>query len=254
MKLNWLLILFSGLLVLNSLGLMAQTNPNEYVEEKPVLMKNDFTFGINTHTSGIIGIQFRRGYNLTALRKRIFEADLIGMKHPKEVKTVNPYFDNAKSYVYGKLNTFNILRLGTGIQRTLYSKAERNGIEIRMVYSGGLSLGFTKPIYLDILESTGISGQYVIVTEKYDPYKHNIDDIYGRASFTDGFDQLRFHPGAYGRIGFNFEYAPIFENVKAFEIGAIIDAYPKEIPIMAFTQNKQLFLTFYITLMYGSKW
>lgn len=223
------------------------------MEEKPVLMKNEATIAIDFHTNGW-GVQFRRGINLTGYKKWIFEADYIGMKHPKEIKTVNPYFDNAKSYVYGKMNTFSILRAGTGIQRTIYSKAERNGVEVRMVYSGGLSLGFTKPVYLQILEPTGNFGEFDLIVEKYDPSEHYIDNIYGRAPFTEGLDELKLRPGAYAKLGFNFEYAPVFEDVKALEVGAILDVYPKDIPMMAFIDNKQLFLTFYINIMYGWKW
>lgn len=231
----------------------AQVNPNEYVEEKPVLMKNEATGAFLFHSSGL-GFQFRRGINLTGFKKWIFEGEFVSMKHPKEVRTINPYFDNAKSYVYGKLNVFDIIRCGTGIQHTLYSKAERNGVEIRMLYSGGLSLGFTKPVYLNILKPTGKFGEFDLEVEKYDPDKHNVDDIYGRAPYTTGMDQIKLHPGAYAKLGFNFEYAPIFEDVKALEIGAILDLYPKEIPIMALTENKQFFLSFYISIMYGRKW
>ncbi len=241
------------LLALVCQGAWAQTNPNEYVEEKPVLMKNEATGAFIFHSSGL-GIQFRRGFNLTGYKKWIFESEFVSMKHPKEIKTLNPYFDNAKSYVYGKLNIFDILRVGTGIQRTLYSKAERHGVEIRMLYSGGLDIGMTKPVYLNILKPTGRPGEFDVTVEKYDPAIHNVDDIYGRAPYTTGMDEMKFHPGAYAKLGFNFEYAPIFEDVKSLEIGAMLDAFPKKIPIMALTENKQFFLTFYITVMYGRKW
>lgn len=231
----------------------SQSNPNEYVEDKPVLMRNEATGAINIHTAGW-GIQFRRSYNQTGYKKLMFEADYVGMKHPKEIKSVNPYFDNARSYVYGKKNTFNILRLGAGRQRTIYSKFERNGIEIRAVYSGGLSLGIMKPVYLNILKPTGVFGEFDVVTEKYNPEEHFVDNIYGRAPFTEGLDELFFRPGAYAKLGFNFEYAPVFEDVKAIEVGAIVDAYPTDIPIMAFTNNRQIFVSFYITVMYGRKW
>lgn len=231
----------------------AQTNPNEYVEEKPVLMKNEATGGLNFHTNGW-GLQFRRSFNLTGYKKLMFEGDFVGMKHPKEVKSVNQAFDNARSYVYGKLNSFSILRAGVGRQHTLYSKAEKNGVEVRFLYSGGLSLGILKPVYLNILKPTGNFGEFDVVTEKYNPDEHYIDNIYGRAPFTEGLDQLFFRPGAYAKVGFNFEYAPVFEDVKALEIGVILDAYPQEVPIMAFAENKQLFLTFYLTIMYGRKW
>ena len=231
----------------------AQTNPNEYVEDKPVLMKNEATGGLNFHT-GSWGIQFRRSYNQTGYKKLMLEGDFIGMKHPKEVKTVNQAFDNARSYVYGKLNTFNILRLGAGQQYTIYSKMERTGVEVRFLYSGGLSLGILKPVYLNILKPTGKVGEFDVVTEKYNPEEHYIDNIYGRAPFTEGLDQLFFRPGAYVKAGFNFEYAPIFEDVKALEVGVAFDAYPQDIPIMAYTENKQFFLSFYVTIMYGRKW
>ncbi len=231
----------------------AQNNPNEYVEEKPVLMKNEATGGLIFHTASW-GIQFRRSYNQTGYKKLMMEGDFIGMKHPKEVKTVNQAFDNARSYVYGKINTFNILRLGAGQQFTLFSKMERTGVEIRFIYSGGLSLGILKPVYLNILKPTGSVGVFDVVTEQYNPDEHYIDNIYGRAPFTEGMDHLFFRPGAYVKAGFNFEYAPIFEDVKALEIGAAFDAYPKDIPIMAFTENKQFFISFYVTIMYGRKW
>lgn len=230
----------------------SQVNPNEYVEEKPVLMKNEVTIAFFAHSSGIGG-EVRRSFNITGYKKRFYEIDFLGMKHPKEYKTINQNFDHAKSYVYGKLNTFSILRLGAGLQRTLYSKAEKNGVEIRMIYSGGLSLGILKPVYLDILESLG-NNEYDIVVKKYDPNVQNQEDIYGRAPFTDGLGEIKFRPGLYGKLGYCFEYAPIFENVKALEVGVAFDAFPKEIPIMAFAKNKQLFLTFYITIMYGRKW
>ncbi len=229
-------------------------NPNEYQEEKPVLLRQEGSIGVLIHTSGW-GVEFKRGKNITGYKKLMFEAQFVNMKHPKEIKTINPYFENSKSYVYGKLNTFNILRASVGRRHTVYSKADRTGVEVRFIYTGGLSLGITKPVYLEVLqELPPNSGFFSVVTERYDPDKHFIDNIYGRAAFTYGFDHLRFHPGVYLKTGFNFEYAPYHEDIKAIEVGATLDAYPKDIPIMALTENKQLFLSFYITFIYGRKW
>jgi hypothetical protein len=234
-------------------GVKAQLNPNEYVEEKPYLMKHEATAGIQFHSAGW-GIQFRRSFNLTGYKKLMLEGDYVSMKHPKEVKSVNQSFDNARSYVYGKLNNFTILRLGVGRQRTFFSKGDRNGVEIRAIYSGGLSMGVLKPVFLQILEPTGTLGQFDLSVQRYDPNEHYIDNIYGRAPFTEGLDRMFFRPGGYLKLGANFEYAPFFEDVKALEVGVIADFYPKEIPIMAYTENKQIFLSFYLTLMYGRKW
>ncbi len=254
----------------------SQTNPNEYQEEKPILLRQEMSFGVTLHTSGW-GFEVKRGRNITGFKKLMFEAQFVSMKHPKERRVINPFFENSKSYFFGKLNTFNIIRASAGARKTLYSKADRTGVEVRFIYMGGLSLGITKPVYLEILtEEPPNSGLYDVVTEKYDPnnQNHNPENIYGRASFTQGLDEIKFHPGGYAKVGFNFEYAPFHEDIKAIEVGASLDAYPRRIPIMAVQvdsdnngildgkdkwdpyhkPNKQFFLTFYFTLIYGRKW
>ena len=127
--------------------LFAQNNPNEFQEEKPILLKNEASFGIIIHSNGF-GIEGKRCYQKTYNRKLVLESQLVGMKHPKEIKSINPRFQNPKSFIYGKMNTLTILRLAVGEQRILYSKAERTGVEVRFNYLGGLSLGFAKPVYL----------------------------------------------------------------------------------------------------------
>lgn len=249
-----------------------QPNPNEYQEEKPILLRQEASFGVHLHTSGW-GLEFKRGRNITGYKKLMFEAQIVSMKHPKEVKTINPYYENSKSFIYGKLNTFNIIRASVGKRHTIYSKADRTGVEVRFNYMGGLSLGITKPIYLEIVkQDPPNSGFNYIVTEKYNPDdpNHNIERIYGRAPFTYGLDEIKFHPGVFLKAGFNFEYAPFHEDIKAIEVGAALDAFPRRIHIMAADTNgdgipdsqnlehdktnKQFFLSFYITFIYGRKW
>jgi hypothetical protein len=249
-------ILFSTLvlLVMNTVHLKAQQNPNEYEETPPVLMKNEVSFGFSLHSSGW-GLDFRRGHNITVSKKRMFEIELVGMHHPKEIKSVNPYYENSKSFVYGKLNSLTVLRGALGYQRVIAGKAERGGVEIRLNYTGGLSLGFAKPIYLDIItQDINDPGHFTLSTEKYDPANHSIDDIYGRASFTKGLDELKVYPGFYGKLGLSFEYGAMDDDVKIIETGITIDAYGKTIPIMALTHNNQLYFNFYINLLYGRKW
>ena len=67
---------------------LGQQNPFEYEEEKPALMKNEFSFGLNIHTSGW-GIDFRKGKHIKGYKKRIYEAELVSMKHAKEIRSVN---------------------------------------------------------------------------------------------------------------------------------------------------------------------
>jgi len=230
-----------------------QENPFEYQEEKPPLLKKEVVFGLTVHSSGW-GIDFRRGKNITGYKKRVIEAEIVNMKHPKEIRSVNPYFDNAKSFFYGKMNTLTVLRTGYGKHQVLFSKAEKGGVEVRLNYTAGFSLGFAKPVYLNILYPTAFEREYQVVVERYDPERHYIDNIYGRASLTNGFSQIKAYPGGYGKLGVSFEYGTYSDNLKLIEVGMTVDAYAKEIPVMAYANNNQVFFNFYINLLYGKKW
>jgi hypothetical protein len=232
--------------------LYSQNKYQLYDEERPVLLKNEFMGGINLHSSGF-GIDLRRGYHITGYKKGVFEVELVGMKHPKEIRTVNPRFDNAKSYIYGKSNSLTILRGMYGIQNVLYSKAERAGIQVRYTYSGGLALGLAKPVYLEILPNTfPLEARTTI--EKYDPNLHFTDNIFGRAPFFRGVDEIAFYPGLSAKTGISFEYSHDHERLKVLEVGVALDAFAKPVPIMALIDNKQFYLSFYINVLFGRRW
>lgn len=230
---------------------VSSTNANVYEEHKPLLYRNEFSYGLTIHTAGW-GLDFRRGFHITGLRKKILEFELLSMKNVKEIKTVNPYYDAAKGYIYGKLNTLLILRAGLGEQRILYGKSDGGGIEIQLNYSGGLSLGLAKPVYLEVVVDP--PNQYNIQTVKYDPDKYFVDDIVGRAPIFKGIEQTKFYPGLYGKIGFNFDWSSKDDGISSLETGLMFDGYFTQIPVMAFIKNNQTFVNFYITILFGKKW
>jgi hypothetical protein len=121
------------------------------------------------------------------------------------------------------------------------------------VYSAGVSWGIIKPVYLDILKSSNFVAKEII-TEKYDPEKHTIDNILGKASFTNGMNELNLNVGGYGKFGFNFEFASSETDIRALEAGVCLDAFLKPVPLMAFIENKPLFLSFYVNILWGKKW
>lgn len=180
--------------------------------------------------------------------------EVCNYRHPKEIKTSNPSFDNAKGFYYGKLNSFFILRPGIGYQNVIYTKPEKNGVEIRYVAILGASLGFAKPVYLQILEDTPIPGNYAVVTEKYDPDRHFIDNIYGRAPFMRGLGEMKLYPGGYAKFGLNFEYGPLDDEIKSLEAGVCLDVYPKTVPLMATEKNSPVLLSLYLNFSWGRKW
>lgn len=222
-------------------------------ENLNVIYRNEANISVLAHTNGF-GFNYRRCRHITATKKGIFEIEAVNMRHDKEIKTSNPYFDNSKGFYYGKLNSLQIIRPGLGYQKTLYRKAERKSIEIRLGTFVGASFGLSKPIYLEILQETSLPNEYIIKQERYNPNKHYIDNIYGRSPYFKGFNETKIHTGAYAKLALSFEYADYHNDVKAIETGITLDAFPKAIPIMAFAPNQQVYLTFYISLVYGKKW
>ena len=221
----------------------------EQGQELNVLYRNEAVGGIIVHSRGF-GLTYKRLKHVTGKRKRFIEFDLLNMRHPKEYKVHFGGKGAAKSFYYGKLNSVFVLRSGVGFQNVLYQRAERKSVEIRCSYSVGASIAFAKPVYLYVFHDN----EKDPFIEQYDPSKHTLDNIAGRAPFINGFDRMSVHPGAYAKLGFSFEFADYSNEVKAIEIGAIVDAYPNAVAIMAYNPKEQAFVTLYATFVMGKKW
>ena len=234
-----------------------QTPPME--EDQTMLYNYEASGGFFYHSSSPAfppGLIYRKSKRVTGYKKKFYEIEFLTIKGSKEIKLPNPYVENGKPYSFGKLNTFLIFRGGVGMQHTLFGRNQHSGVEVRYLYSGGFSAGITKPIYLEILklvQSTPFP-EYNIVVERYDPEIHHPEDIYGRAAFTYGLSEMKFHPGAYGKFALSFEYGNGSTDVKTIEAGIVADYFGKEIPIMAFADNKSYFINLYVALTWGGKW
>jgi hypothetical protein len=244
------------LLILSGIAL-AQPLP----ESERLLYKKTRQIGININTSGFgVGAKLSRYSDATHLWT--FGADLLFVKHEKETKTWNPVNDpNARPYFYGKLNNFYVLRAQVGKTKIITEKLRRSGVQTSYSWAVGPSLGFTKPIYLEIIYMNEPSNQAYIEVEKFNPDLHYIDNIYGRASSLRGFDELKLQPGAFAKASFTFEYSNERERLKGIEAGASADIYTRRIPIMAMydddsknPKNHQLFLTLYLNFFIGTKY
>lgn len=209
--------------------------------------------------SGIIhnngwGIEFRVGKNRSIFNKFMYEANLIEMRDNKEIKTINPFFTNTRSYFYGKLNAVYMLRTGIGQQRMLNRKPYYGGVELRLFYSGGLSTAFAKPVYLNIIELDEGSYRYITITQRYNPDDHFPENIYGRASFFKGFDKLTVYPGIYAKAGLSVDFGTLNQRPKIIEAGVAFDLFPKGIPMMAFREPNQFFMTLYLSFGIGKRY
>jgi hypothetical protein len=214
-----------------------------------IFYRNERSFGLVLSTTGY-GASYRHGQRINYLNKRLYEVDFYFVRDLKELKITNPIFPNNRRFVFGKLNSFVNLNAGYGKQRELYKKFDVGGIAIRYFYSGGASLGIYKPIYYEILYPISLY-DYSIVTEKFNESIHQAIDIYGRAPFIKGLDEIKFVPGIYGKAGVNFEYSKYDEIIHAIEVGAMLQVYPKKIPIMANDANRFFFASIFVSYRFG---
>ncbi len=249
-----ILLIFFGLLLLDA---YAQDSTNVERSDVTVLYRNEAAGGITVHSNGF-GVTFKRGWHLTGYKKQLLDIDFVSLRDPKQYKLANPYYPDSKPFFFGKLNFAYMLRGGYGRQNVMFSKAERSGVEVRYNYYAGLSLGITKPVFLDILIDNPFDTlSKVIDTRKYDPndpVQQIQENIYGPGPYFQGIDQLSIYPGGYGKFAISFEYAGWQQKVTALEVGVVVDAYPKSLPIMANSKKNNIFFNFYITLMWGGKW
>ncbi|MFL5753678.1 MAG: hypothetical protein ACJ76F_09740 [Bacteroidia bacterium] len=221
----------------------------EQGQDVNVLYRNEAVGLLTAHSRGF-GASYRRLKHVTGTRKRFFEMDVLNMRHPKEYKVHYDGKGSTKGFYYGKLNSIFLIRGGIGFQNTLYERAERKSVEIRYSYSMGPNLTFAKPVNLYVF----VENLKDPVIQQYDPDKHKLEDIAGRAPFVYGFDHTKVYPGAYAKLAFSFEYADYSNEVKAIETGVIADVYPVGVPTMAKYKREQFFLTLYISFVFGKKW
>ena len=234
------------LLILSVASLLAQ---GEIDNQSRVMLRDERTFGGFLNSNGW-GINYRYGYWRNARNQFIIDGDFAYVKHPKEVKTTVSYNYSTYRYVYGKENLFWELKGTAGWQKELYRKIDRNGISIRLYYAGGLSLGFTKPIYYKVFTTSNIGEIIYEEYEKFDPSIHQ-NLIGGRGPFYKGFDELKLYPGVYGKTGFSFEYSQKNAIVHALEAGVSLTAYYTDIPIMATEDNNFIFFTLHVGYRFG---
>ncbi len=234
--------------VLGLIGISSLYAQGELDQQQRVFFRNERSFGISLNTDGF-GLGYRGARRIDFRNKRLLEIDGGTLKHPKEYKISNPYTTGG-NFVFGKLNSTFYLRGGIGHQHELYKKADLGGVAIRYFYSAGPVLAIYKPIYYRVLYPVSVN-EYVIREEKFSSAITMAQEIYGRAAFTKGFNEIKVMPGLYGKFGFNFEYSKEDKVIHAIEVGAQVNAFLKEIPIMATSTNKAVFFSLFVSYRFG---
>lgn len=225
----------------------------ELNDEVRMVSGNEKSYAVLLNSNGW-GLNYRRGKRLDGFRKRLLDFDIDYIKHPKEIKTQNPYFENQKRFVFGKLNSLITLRAGIGIQKEIYSKFDKGGIAIKYFYEAGLTLALLKPVYYQVVDSEKVSNNKRILYTSDQIFNYNIhqvSDIYSRSSFFKGIDETKFKPGVFVKFGLSFVYSNLYEAINALETGVILDVYASKVPIMATDKNYPYIISLFVSYRFG---
>jgi len=216
----------------------------EIDDQEKVFYRNERTFAAIINTDGYGG-GFRYAKRLDGYRKSTYELELSYVKDEEETK-ISLYSSQqlGSSFVPGKVNAFFTLRGGIGFQKEMFQKRDKGGISIRYFYNFGPVLGILKPIYYEVIDS---SGNPVAIKFELDA----INNIQGRAPFYKGLDEISLVPGAYGKFGLTFEFSRYDKTFSAIETGVALNIFTKKVPIMADNDNKFAYFTFFLSYRFG---
>ncbi len=208
----------------------------------------DYSIGLLLHTRGF-GVTGRYGILTSGFSKNAIEFDIVNMRHPKETRTFTDLLSNSTGFVFGRLNSFFVIRTGYHRERIMYDKTDQGTLSASWFYSIGASWGFLKPVYLEIEDFE----TRVVRTERYDP-QNTEGFVRGQARFGTGLGETQIRPGIYVKSGFSIDNHEADNRIRSLEMGVIVDAYPSEIPIMHDTSNNQIFFQLYMAINFGKKW
>lgn len=162
-----------------------------------------------------------------------------------------------KNYTYGKQNSLYTLRASQGRTVYLSDKVLEKNIRLGYTYRYGISAGLIKPYYLQVpKENDGFFNrdfEYIKYTEENREQFLDDEEIFGKAPFRYGFNEIRFAPGIHGQGGMVFDWSKDERSILATEIGLMIDFYFSSIPLMVDQSNKPFFLNLYISLHLGKR-
>lgn len=221
----------------------------ELNEQQKIFFRNERSFAFLLSSDGYGG-SYREAKRIDFLNKRFFEIEGGNIKHPKEYRMSNPYYQTPGTFKYGKIHGAVYFRGSIGRQHELFKKADLGGVAVRYFYSAGPTFAFYKPVYYKILYPIS-AYEFDLVEEKLDVVQHPPYDIYSKAAWTRGFNEIKVVPGLFLKGGFNFEYSKEEKVIHAIEAGFNLSGFLKEIPIMATAENKAVYFSLFVSYRFG---
>ncbi len=226
-------------------GLIAQTS-------------DDITFDDNAYKAGLMaspngfGLFFRHSKPMSKGIFKVFDISLTGVRSVKEKSILNQRVGNTTPYVFGKINRLYALRPMMGVQKTLSERNSKNSVGINCFLNAGPTIGFLKPIFVDVLTiDPNVPNSYISVSKRYEPFAMDPITIDGYSSFDKGINETKLLVGASMKSGVDFNWGNYTSIFRSLEVGFMLDYFPSRPPVMYGIKNKVLYSSFYISFALG---
>lgn len=228
--------------------LIAVTNQGLSQSQDSYEYQSEFTWGINKNTAGglIGGLVFKKARKLSDKHLETFGLEVMNVKHPQERRINSPATGNY--FIYGKSNYLYALRFQYGRDFILFTKAPQQGVEVKLVFAAGPSLGIVAPYYIERAADSGFSN----IHEQWNPSIY-VNEIYGTGQLFEGLGQSQLKIGGNLKAALNFELGVDKRSVTGFEAGFLLDAYAGGVELMPLAEQYSMYPTFFFTLFYGSR-
>ena len=221
-------------------------------EEGILIFNKQNIFGLQLRSNGY-GMFYELGKMKTNRKTNLYRIDITEIKHYKEEKVPAGGVVFGNPYIYGKVNNFYQLTLGFGQQYILGQKGNKNGVAVSLLYNAGLALGFLRPYYLEIQDPMVGQNRYIRYTQEDSALFLNNAVIIGGGGLSKGWGEIKVTPGAFGKFAFRFDYGRFNEVVSGIEVGISAEYYTKNMEVVLFQKEKQLYLQTYIAVLFGRR-
>ena len=219
-------------------------------EEIDYIYRSHWYLGPKLSTNGY-GLEFNYEKRVNENFRHGFHVSLNHVKNHKESRKTNSFYDDSKSYIFGKINQLYTGHLSYGISKKLFEKKRSSGVSIRFNQQIGISCGLIKPIYLKIKEPFVQDLSIKPTDERYDPSIHAEEYIYGRSSVFKGLSDSKVKLGMYIKSGIQFDINPNKSKITAVELGFQLDAFSRRVPEYYIGKNKNVFPSLYAVVQFG---
>lgn len=217
--------------------------------EKRQFYRTGYLYGAQLHTSGYGGY-YRKSWRQTGFSNKIVAFDLISVKHPKEFRISPHSVQQARNYIFGKINSVAFVRPSIGWDKVIFDKEIERGVRVSYNFLFGPTLGLVKPVFL-LIENEIPSLNATVVRASYDVFAN--EKIIGRSNFIRGISETSTRIGMHLKYSLTFEFSKDDESIKALETGIVFDGFLREIEILTNTYNNQFFLNLYISYHLGKR-